>query len=181
MKVRDVVYGAVLTALAILIPIYFGFLRVYIPPFSATMASHVPCMLAMFVSPVVAAVVGLGSTIGFLVSSLPPVIAARAFIHVIFGVVGAYLYRAGMRPVGVLSAALPIHALGESLVVVPFGFRFFVPGEPWYKWPALFVGVGTIPHHIVDSLITMAILALLWAGRLLPRQAGGAARRRAAA
>ena len=42
MDTREVVYGALLTALALLIPLAFGgFLSVMIPPFSATIASHV--------------------------------------------------------------------------------------------------------------------------------------------
>ena len=95
MKTRDLVISALLTALAILIPVAFGgYLRVYIPPFSATLASHVPSMLAMLISPWAAVMVGLGSAFGFLLM-LGPVIAARALIHVAFGVTGAYLIKKG--------------------------------------------------------------------------------------
>jgi niacin transporter len=64
-KIRQMVYAGLLTAIAIIIPIQFGFLRIIIPPFTATLAAHVPMMLAMLISPPVAAVVGIGSTIGF--------------------------------------------------------------------------------------------------------------------
>ena len=51
-KTREVIYGALLTALALLIPLAFGgYLGVFIPLFSATLASHVPLFLSMLVSP----------------------------------------------------------------------------------------------------------------------------------
>ena len=53
-KVRQMVYAGLLIALAIIIPIQFGFLRIVIPPFTATLAAHVPMMLAMLISPFVA-------------------------------------------------------------------------------------------------------------------------------
>ncbi|NMA55166.1 MAG: ECF transporter S component [Firmicutes bacterium] len=150
MRSRDLVYGAMLTALSLLIPIAFGnYLRVYLPPFSATLASHVPVMLAMLVSPSVAALVGIGSSIGFLVV-LGPVIAARAAVHIAVGIVGAILARNHTFATALLATA-PIHALGEVLVVLPFGFSSY---EAW-----VLVGVGTLLHHTADALIALAIAA----------------------
>lgn len=63
---HELLYGAILAALAILIPTAFGgWLQVYIPPFSATLGSHVPTMLAMFISPRVAALVGIDPRLVF--------------------------------------------------------------------------------------------------------------------
>ncbi len=152
MRARDLAIGALLAAFALLIPLTFTFLRVMIPPFTATLASHVPIMLAMLIGPSVALIAGLASTVGFLLA-LGPVIAARAFIHVIFGVVGAYLVRSGLTFWAVGLIVLPIHALGEALVVVPFGWNLYRAG--------VVVGVGTALHHIVDLLITFGVLGLL--------------------
>lgn len=56
---KELLYGALLTGLALLIPLAFqGWLQVTIPPFSATLASHLPTMLAMTISPWTAALVG---------------------------------------------------------------------------------------------------------------------------
>ena len=67
MKTKEIVIGAMLTAFSILIPVAFGnYLRILIPPFSATLASHVPVMIAMMISPAVAIIVGVGSGLGFL-------------------------------------------------------------------------------------------------------------------
>ncbi len=150
--VREMALGAILGALAVVIPLAFGFLRVVIPPFTSTLTSHVPVMLGIFGGPVVALAAGLGSTLGFLIA-LGPVVAARAFIHVIFGVFGAWLYQRGVKPWLVLLAILPVHALGEALVVLPFGYDLAKAG--------LVVGVGTALHHLVDMGITLLVLAVL--------------------
>jgi len=165
MNRRHVALGAVLTALALVIPLYFGFLRVIIPPFfTATLASHVPSMLAMFISPVVAGAVGAGSALGFFVV-LGPVIGLRASIHVIFGVLGAILYQRGMKPWLVLVLMLPVHALGEALVVWPF--------VPTLRDAFLITGVGTALHHVMDSFITLAVFGIVV--KFLGERAFGAA------
>lgn len=152
MSARNLAVGGLLAAFSLIIPLYFGFLRVYLPPFSATLASHVPVMLAIFVNPLTALLVGAASTLGFFIT-LGPVIAARAAVHMLFGVTGALLYRKGMPAWQVLLATLPIHALGESLAVVPFGYDLFSAG--------IVVGVGTVLHHGVDSLFTLAALPVM--------------------
>ena len=153
MKLREMVLGAMMAAMALVIPLYFGFARVILPPeFTATLASHVPVMLAMFISPWVAAIAGLGSALGFLMVLGPP-IAARASIHIVWAVIGAVLYRRGFRPGLILALILPIHALGEALVLVPFG----VP----LSAALLVTGVGTAIHHVIDSIITLAVLGAL--------------------
>ncbi len=151
--IKELLYGALLTALALLIPLAFqGWLQVSIPPFSATLGSHVPSMLALTVSPWVAVLVGIGSSFGFLVT-LGPIVAARAAVHIVFGAVGAHLYRRGFKLWQVLLLILPIHAIGESLVVMPFGLG-------WYQSLVL-VGIGTILHHFADSAITLALYGAL--------------------
>ena len=151
--VKELLYGALLTALALLIPLAFqGWLQVAIPPFSATLGSHVPSMLALTISPWAAALVGLGSSFGFLLT-LGPLIALRAAVHILFGVAGALLYRQGRPLWQVLLLVLPLHALGEALVVLPFGFS-------WYQALVL-IGVGTALHHLADSTITLALYGAL--------------------
>ena len=151
MHAKEVVYGALLTALALLIPLAFGgFLSVMIPPFSATLASHLPVMIAMLISPQVAVMVGLGSALGFLIK-LGPVIAARAAVHAVFGFVGAVAVKKGLSFGKTLILTLPIHALGEALIVLPFGFSL--------EKARLVVGVGTALHHLIDAMIALAVVA----------------------
>jgi niacin transporter len=153
MKVKELVLGALLTALALLIPLAFGgILGITIPPFSATLASHVPVMLAMLVNPLVAFVVGAGSAFGFLLK-LGPIVGARAFMHVFFAVIGAMMIKKGYSLRTTLMATLPIHAFSEALIVIPFGFSLYDAG--------LVIGIGTALHHGIDALITLAVYTLL--------------------
>ncbi len=154
MTTRKIVYGALLTALALIIPISFGgYLRIYVPPFSATLCSHVPVFLSMLLGPLTAFMVGLGSTLGFLMV-FDAVIAARAAVHILVGTVGALLIQQGrLRFETTLFAVLPIHAVGEALIVIPFGFTLHYAG--------VVVGVGTALHHIMDAVIAITIYRLL--------------------
>lgn len=152
-RVREMLYGALLTGMAILIPIAFrGWLQVYLPPFSATIGSHVPSMLAMAISPWTAVLVGIGSGLGFLIT-LDAVIAARALTHALFGAVGAYFVRRGMPLWQAILLTLPIHAVSEALVVMPFGYDLYTA--------LVVVGVGTALHHCVDGAITAALSGAL--------------------
>lgn len=153
MKLKDLVIGALLTALSLVIPLCFGgYLKVYFPPFSATLASHVPTMIAFLIGPEVAILVGLGSALGFLIM-LGPVVAARAFIHVIFGLAGALLIKKGLSFEKALIFTSPIHALGEALVVLPFGYNL--------QTAFIVVGIGTLLHHLMDGFIAYGLVKVL--------------------
>lgn len=154
-----IAYGAILTALSIMIPLTFGgVLGIYLPPFSATLASHVPLMLGMLISPGIAAAIGLGSAVGFFVKLANPVIAARAAMHIVVGFTGASLIRRGSPFWLALLVTAPLHGLLEALIVIPFGFDLYRAG--------VVVGVGTVLHHLVDSGIALAVYSLLQSARV---------------
>ncbi|MGE5577488.1 MAG: ECF transporter S component [Syntrophothermus sp.] len=154
MQTREMVLGAILMSLSLVIPLAFGgVLTVTIPPFTATLAAHVPVMLAMLVSPLTAVMVGIGSMLGFLIRLGMPVVAARALMHSLFGGVGAVLIRRGMPFWAALLAVLPVHALSEALIVIPFGFSLYQVG--------VVVAVGTALHHLVDAGISLTIAPLI--------------------
>jgi niacin transporter len=153
-KIRQMVYAGLLTALAIIIPIQFGFLRIVIPPyFTATLASHVPMMLSMLISPFVAVVVGIGSTIGFLIAGTPAPVVARAATHIVVGYVGAMIIMKNKSYIKAVAIAAPIHGILEALVTIPFiGFGPAV-------YPVLAVtAVGAILHHTADGIIAYGIV-----------------------
>jgi len=112
-------------------------------------------MLAIVIGPSAAALVGLASTFGFL-ATLGPVIAARAFIHVLWGVAASiYVFRGGSY-VKALLIALPIHAIGEGLVVYGLGPIFGVV-KVAAEVAGLWVSLGTVAHHLIDSAISLAV------------------------
>ena len=150
-KIKQMAYAGLLTALAIIIPIQFGFLKVYIPPFSATLAAHVPMMLSMLISPFVAVIVGIGSTVGFLVSGTPAPVVARAATHIVVGFIGAQIIIKNKSYIKAAAITAPIHGLLEALVVIPFiGFDIYQL--------LIVTAVGSILHHAVDSLIAYVIV-----------------------
>jgi len=151
-NVRKMTYAALLIALAIIIPINFGFMKIQIPPFTATLASHVPMFLSMLLGPWVAVAVGLGSALGFLMTA-PAVIAARAFMHVFVGLIGAILIKRNVSLTKVIFITAPIHGALEALAVIPFGFTV-------YKILVV-IGVGSTLHHLVDGAIALVLVRAL--------------------
>lgn len=152
MRTVEVALAGVFAALALAIPFAFrGTLQFIVPNtgYTATLASHVPVMLSTVVSPFASAIVGVASTLGFL-ATLGPIVAARASTHILWGVATAFAIKKGMSfPKALFLVALPLHAIPEGLVVIPFG----IPLEA-----ALLNVVGTAAHHIVDSILSIAVL-----------------------
>lgn len=109
MNMRKFTATALLTALAIVIP-FAVFFKVVIPPFTATIGSHVPMFLSMLLGPQAAAMAGIGSALGFLLN-LGPIVGARAFMHVFVGMIGAWLLQRGVSFQMVSIITAPVHGL----------------------------------------------------------------------
>lgn len=152
MNTKKLTLAALLTALAIIIP-FAVFFKVVIPPFSATLGSHVPMFISMLFGPEVAIMVGIGSALGFFLN-LGPLIGARAFMHVFVGFLGAKLIKQGMSFGKVSIITAPLHGLLEVLVVTPFiGFDV-------YKLLVI-TGIGTILHHFADAFLAYLMVNVL--------------------
>jgi niacin transporter len=142
-----------MAALALVIPLVFRGtpLQLTLPflGFSATLASHVPEMISILAGPPMAFAVGVASALGFLVT-LSPVVGLRAFTHGVWGALASIAYRMGWSYLKVMIViALPIHAIGEGLAVMAFGF----PTQA-----VLVTIVGTAIHHIIDLIISMGVI-----------------------
>lgn len=148
-KLTQYAIAALLIAIALIIPTYFGFLRIYIPPFSATVAAHVPIFIAMMINPLVALLVGIGSTISFAISGLPIVVTARASSHILWALVGAYLMKKKVPYVPVLIITMLIHGIYEGLIIIPFT-------SPNLSL-ILITTFGTMAHHLIDGIISYII------------------------
>lgn len=148
-RLRKMIIGALLIALAIVIPIQFGFLKIYLPPFSATLASHVPLLIAMFISPRIAAAVGAGSTVGFFMAGMPGDVVARAATHIIVGYVAGKIIQKDKNYKKAIIMTAPLHGILEALVVIPFGFSAY----------QILVGIalGATIHHCVDGAIAASL------------------------
>lgn len=152
MNTKKLTVTALLTATAIVIP-FAVFFKVIIPPFSATLGSHVPMFLSMLLGPEVAIMVGIGSALGFFLN-LGPLVGARAFMHVFVGLLGAKLIKKGVSFKKVSLITAPIHGILESLVVMPF------IGLDLHKL-LIVTCIGTILHHFADAAISYVIINIL--------------------
>lgn len=156
-KALNLMSAAILTAIGILIPMVMP-IRIVIGPASYTLGSHIPIIMAMFISPMVAGAVAIGTTLGFLMAAFPIVIVLRAFSHVVFALLGAWVLQ---RTNGLFTNVVKrqlfsltiniVHALAEVVVVfvlTGLGQENLDPSF-WYVLLVL-VGVGTVIHGMID-------------------------------
>ncbi len=171
------VMAALLCAVGIAIPIVSPF-KIFIPPAASyTLASHVPIFIAMFISPLTAVAVALGTTLGFFLAGFPLPVYLRAFSHLIFVIVGAIwlkkhpetIYNKKESVLFCLVIGL-IHGASEVLVLMPLYFGGSLSAaiyqSGFFYYIVLLIGVGTMVHSSVDYVISV----LIW--RVL-RQVGG--------
>ena len=152
MNVKKLTITALLTALAIVIP-FAVFFKVIVPPFSATLGSHVPMFISMLLGPEAAIMVGIGSALGFTLN-LGPLVGARAFMHVFVGLLGSVLIKKGMSFGKVVAITGPLHGLLEMLVIMPFvSFDLYNL--------LIITGVGSILHHFADGFISAIIIKVI--------------------
>ncbi len=164
---RELVIAALLCAIGIAIPMWSPF-KIMLEPASFTLASHVPIVIAMFISPQVAGMVAIGTTMGFLLGGFPIVIVMRAFTHVIFAVMGgAYISKHKNILNNIVQFAFLvfwlsiIHAVAELFVVSIFYFSVSV-SELYYSQLFLqnvigLVGLGTFVHSVIDFYIASIV------------------------
>ncbi len=176
-KTKEITLTALLTALAIVIPMVMP-VKVVMPPFTATLASHTPLMIAMFISPIAAIFATIGSAIGFLFT-FSPIVAVRALMHILFTVAGAWMIQRKRNPILVIAITLVLHSLSD-MVTVYLAADFFHMSALLDKnsmgYVQAWIGIGTSIHHIVDFAIAYVILKplakagfmdskLLWGGK----------------
>ena len=170
-KTKDLVLTALLIAIGIIIPVYFGFLRVILPPaFTATIMAHVPIFIAMFISPWSALFTAIGTTLGFWFTT-SPVVTMRAASHVIFALVGAFMVkrRCNLISIGLVTAVL--HGIFEGLVVYLFlamGLTTPNNGEPLLYTAFYVTGIGTLIHDLIDYVIACVLGFALVKAKMLP-------------
>ena len=162
---KDIAIAALLTALALAIPLFMPIKLVLEPIFSATFASHVPGILSMFVGPFAVIGTAVGSALGFI--QLGPWVALRALSHAVFGLTGCKLIEKKWNVFLVLILTGLIHAAAEmivGLISIPF---IVTPADGILKYIIVTIGLGTFIHHCIDFVISLIIFYGLKSARLL--------------
>jgi len=176
-SVKRLTISALLIAMGIIIPMVMP--RITIVPASFTLASHVPVFIAMFISPVVAIAVSLGTGFGFFLSATP-IIALRALSHLIFAVIGAVILQKHPEILinkegkfTLLNGKLQlfnvgigvIHSAAELVVVSVFYTMGNLPGTYYtagFMYSIfLLMGVGGLIHSLVDFSIAYFLASTL--------------------
>ncbi|EMW5407602.1 hypothetical protein AAFB00_000924 [Enterococcus faecalis] len=176
-SVKRLTISALLIAMGIIIPMVMP--RITIGPASFTLASHVPVFIAMFISPVVAISVSLGTGFGFFLSATP-IIALRALSHLIFAVIGAVILQKHPEILinkegkfTLLNGKLQlfnvgigvIHSAAELVVVSVFYTMGNLPGTYYtagFMYSIfLLMGVGGLIHSLVDFSIAYFLASTL--------------------
>ncbi|MBE7048504.1 MAG: ECF transporter S component [Ruminococcaceae bacterium] len=157
MDVKKITVSALLTALTIIIPM-LPIPKLVLGPFSATLASHVPGILAMFISPFTVVCTSVGAAIGFL-ATLGPLVALRAFSHIIFGLVGCYMLKKQWNYFIVIVVTMLLHGAGEVFVALMFGEAFMA------IWKT--VGCFTMIHHLLDFAISTVVYKALKSAKII--------------
>lgn len=161
-KVLTMVIAALLSSIGIIIPMFSPF-KFVMEPASFTLASHVPVIIAMFISPITAVFVALITSLGFLTGGFPLVIVCRALTHIIFASIGAFILKKNSNILLSFKTAIPfvifigvIHAAFE--VIVSSIFYFQGQSTASYTFIVIgLVGVGTLIHSTVDFVIASII------------------------
>ena len=176
-SVKRLTISALLIAMGIIIPMVMP--RITIGPASFTLASHVPVFIAMFISPVVAIAVSLGTGFGFFLSATP-IIALRALSHLIFAGIGAVILQKHPEILinkegkfTLLNGKLQlfnvgigvIHSAAELVVVSVFYTMGNLPGTYYtagFMYSIfLLMGVGGLIHSLVDFSIAYFLASTL--------------------
>lgn len=176
-SVKRLTISALLIAMGIIIPMVMP--RITIGPASFTLASHVPVFIAMFISPVVAIAVSLGTGFGFFLSATP-IIALLALSHLIFAVIGAVILQKHPEILinkegkfTLLNGKLQlfnvgigvIHSAAELVVVSVFYTMGNLPGTYYtagFMYSIfLLMGVGGLIHSLVDFSIAYFLASTL--------------------
>lgn len=166
--VRLMTQVALLTAIGILIPIIMPF-KINLGPFSWTLGSHVAIDIAMFISPLAATFVTLGTTIGFSLGGFTFPVVMRALSHLLFVTIGSnilkkrhdFLLNWPKRLLFNLFINI-FHGIGEMSAIYILVVKGMT-GLDGNFWPTLFILFGLSPllHGMMDFEIAYWIIQTL--------------------
>lgn len=166
-RTRELTLAAILTALSVLIT--FSPVKINLVFFTLTIGSHVPTMLAMFISPWVAVMTIIGSCLGFFFSTGNILVVIRAAFHILFVLVGMQMLKKNSNIFLIIVLTSLTHALAEGIVVYLLT-PILVPNSTTVPLMAGWIAfAGTFVHHYLDSAVATPILFALVQAKLVRR------------
>ena len=160
-KIQMMSITAMLIAVGVLIPMYSP-VKIMLEPMSFTLGSHIAIMIAMFVSPLSALGVALGTTAGFYLAGFTLPVVLRALTHVVWAYAGALylkkhpdLFQSPVKTFVFNLAVAIVHAVLEVIIVMPL-YTGYDASQLFYLLFVL-VGVGSVVHSTVDFVLSLAV------------------------
>lgn len=142
---------------------------------SLTLLSHVPLMLAMFISPVSAVFVAIATAFAFFFKVPNMLVFIRACSHLVFAVPFSMLI---MRNIGTKRASILIfavlinlvHAAAEVIAVIAGVKLFGLSGDVGINNLFLFVMLGTFLHGLFDYIVSLLMYRAAYPANLVERR-----------
>lgn len=160
-KIQMMSITAMLIAVGVLIPMYSP-VKIMLEPMSFTLGSHIAIIIAMFVSPLSALGVALGTTAGFYLAGFTLPVVLRALTHVVWAYAGALylkkhpdLFQSPAKTFVFNLAVAIVHAVLEVIIVMPL-YTGYDASQLFYLLFVL-VGVGSVVHSTVDFVLSLAV------------------------
>ena len=166
-QTKTIATTAVLVALSFVMPYFMP--TITLPFTTFTLFSHVPVIIAMFISPYTAIMSCIGTTLAFFLKS-PTIVALRAASHVLFIVPGAFAIKKGLITKGAsiaIGGVLTglVHSIAEIIVVAVFMALNHQAITIYYI--IIEVGLITLFHHCVDYTFSLLVYKSCSKARLL--------------
>ena len=160
-KIQMMSITAMLIAVGVLIPMYSP-VKIMLEPMSFTLGSHIAIMIAMFVSPLSALGVALGTTAGFYLAGFTLPVVLRALTHVVWAYAGALylkkhpdLFQSPVKTFVFNLAVAIVHAVLEVIIVMPL-YTGYDASQLFYLLFVL-VGIGSVVHSTVDFVLSLVV------------------------
>lgn len=160
MKTKKLVITALLIALGVIIPA-ISIPIIPDPAVSATLAAHVPVIVAMFISPSVTILTSIGTAVGFALKGYPIIVVMRALTHIIFALIGSLMlrrahgkqFKASWLTILLTYIVTMLLHTGAELVSI-----FLITPDAVH----MAVGAGIFMlHHTIDFAISLVIVQAL--------------------
>lgn len=164
---KQIAITGVLIALSFIMPYFMP--TITLPFTTFTLFSHVPVIIAMFISPFTAAFASVGTAIAFFLKT-NPIVGFRAASHIFFTLPGAFAINKGLinKSWGILLGLLItglIHGVAEIVVVAAF---LGASGKTFTLYYIMIeVGLITLAHHCVDYIVSLIVYQSCSKARLL--------------
>lgn len=168
LNTKTIVNSGVLIALSIIMPYFMPTITLSFTTF--TLFSHVPVIIAMFISPITGLLACVGTTLAFFLKS-PLHVALRAATHIIFVMVGSIMIKLGKGRktwyyiifLGIMLGL--IHAVSEVFAI--FFYRLAMEMELSAYYIIVEVGLITLMHHAIDYTASLIVYQACAKARLV--------------